>query len=150
MLLKSVVREYPVQVQLIVVVWKVSVDFPQQRVCKVRGKVLEVRVLLWGEAGPPPTWIASTGAPLGYLYLCLLPRHCRPPPWPTYLPHSLWPCGAPGFVPSFCGGGGVCSLSPCLPPSLLRHYHHRSCPLSHFPCPLRCVGPVLWVPGIGH
>ena len=65
----SVVRNSPIQVQPIVVVWKVSIDFLKQQVCAFRGNVREVRIIL--REGHVPLHMHKP-------YLC--------PPWAIYVP----------------------------------------------------------------
>ena len=63
----------------IVVVRKVSIDFPKQQVCMFRGIVRYILILLWGGAIPPPPdhlscclpWGLSFSVPSLYLLFLL-------------------------------------------------------------------------------
>ena len=147
----GVVRDSPVQVRPIVMMWKVSIDSLQQQLLAFKGKAQEVRVFLCGVHIPPhaddlyrcPPWDISVPVPIPLVILFFL--LCR-----RLLPTLSGLMALLGLF-SHSAGAGVCAFVPMFPPSLLRLCLRRSYLCSPFPSPLGCVGPVVcWVPGIGH
>ena len=102
----SVVCYSPVQVQPVVVMREVSIDYLQQQVRTFWGESQEVCIFLWGRWHLPPRIGPRLGPPLGSLRPCTLPP--LPPRAPAPLTRPLpphWPDGLPCAGCGFCRGG---------------------------------------------
>ena len=127
----SIVRDSPVEVRPVVVMWEVSIDSLQQQVRKIWVDSWEVRIFLWGGHVPPhaivlyrfPPWGLSISVPSLLPPLLVIFCRRRHPAISGLVALLLV------FNPS-PGGGGICGFSLLFPHSLLLLYLRLSCPSS--------------------